>query len=116
MANEKKDKSILGRVQDAFTGTETTEAEAPVTETIKQPEVKKPVVEKQERQDPKGKMVDGWEIKDRVYFLKTRKKPLTYSIRSNNIHWFDEEKGYERELKYTSNQKNSFCRRNDRRS
>jgi len=116
MENEKKDKSILGRVQSAFTGTETKEevetVEAPVikTETIKQPEIKKPVVkkEKPKRQDPKGKTIEGWEIKDRVYFLKTRKKPLTYSIRSNNIYWFDEEKGYERELKYTSNQKTPF--------
>ena len=29
-------------------------------------------------------------------------------IRSANIYWFDEEKGYERELKYTSNQKTVF--------
>ena len=29
-------------------------------------------------------------------------------IRSANIYWFDEEKGYERELKYCENQKTSF--------
>jgi len=50
----------------------------------------------------------SWEIKDRIYYLKGRKKPLTYSIRSSNIYWFDEEKGYERELKYCQNQKTPF--------
>ena len=29
-------------------------------------------------------------------------------IRSANIYWFDEEKGYERELKYCQNQKTCF--------
>ena len=52
---------------------------------------------------PKPKK-DIWEIKDRTYFLKGGKKPLSYIIKSANIYWFDEEKGYERELKYTSNQ------------
>ena len=51
---------------------------------------------------------DGWEIKDRIYKLKGNKKPLSRSIRSANIHWFDEEKGYERELKYCQNQKTVF--------
>jgi len=51
---------------------------------------------------------DGWEIKDRVYYLKSKRKPLTHSIKSSNIYWFDEEKGYERELKYTSNQRTVF--------
>jgi hypothetical protein len=36
------------------------------------------------------------------------KSPLTYLIRGSNIFWFDEEKGYERELKYTSNQRTCF--------
>ena len=49
-----------------------------------------------------------WEIKDRVYFLKGGKKPLSRSIKSANIYWFDEEKGYERELKYCQNQRTSF--------
>ena len=33
---------------------------------------------------------------------------MSRSIRSANIHWFDEEKGYERELKHTSNQRTMF--------
>ena len=65
-------------------------------------ETPKPTVEK-----PKEKK-ETWEIKDRVYFLNRNKKPLSYSIKSSNIHYFDEEKGYERELKYTSNQRTPF--------
>ena len=49
-----------------------------------------------------------WEIKDRVYYLKSKKKPLSHSIRSSNIFYFDEEKGYEREIKYCQNQKTCF--------
>ena len=49
-----------------------------------------------------------WEIKDRVYHLKGKQKPLSRSIKSANIYYFDEEKGYERELKYCQNQKTSF--------
>ena len=54
------------------------------------------------------KPVNEWEIKDRVYYLKGGKKPLSRSIKSTNIYYFDEEKGYERELKYCQNQKTSF--------
>ena len=70
-----------------------------------------PVVEqpkKQTRKEPSKKIIDGWEIKDRMYFLSDNKSPLTYLIRGSNIFWFDEEKGYERELKYTSNQRTCF--------
>tara|TARA_Y100001938_G_scaffold22300_1_gene28754 strand:- start:10533 stop:11372 length:840 start_codon:yes stop_codon:yes gene_type:complete len=49
-----------------------------------------------------------WEIKDRVYYLKGDKKPLSRALKSANIYWFDEEKGYERELKYCQNQKTCF--------
>ena len=50
----------------------------------------------------------SWEIKDRIYYLKGNKKPLSHSIRSANVYWFDSEKGYERELKYCQNQKTPF--------
>ena len=50
----------------------------------------------------------SWEIKDRIYYLKGNKKPLSHSIRSANVYWFDDEKGYERELKYCQNQKTPF--------
>ena len=72
------------------------------TEKVEVPVVETPVVETPKPKKPK------WEIKDRVYYLKGNKKPLSRSIRSSNIFWFDEEKGYERELKYCRNQKTSF--------
>ena len=49
-----------------------------------------------------------WEIKDRIYNLKGGKKPLSRSIKSANVYWFDKEKGYERELKYCQNQRTPF--------
>ena len=68
-----------------------------------------PVVEQPKRKGPTYKKTeDGWEIKNRIYRLKGNKKPLSRMIRSANIHWFDEEKGYERELKYCKNQKTVF--------
>ena len=51
---------------------------------------------------------DGWEIKDRVYNLKGHHRPLSKLIKSADIYWFDEEKGYERELKYCENQQTCF--------
>jgi len=61
---------------------------------------------------PKPKIVEPkkpeWEIKDRTYYLKGKKKPLSYMVRSTGIYYFDEEKGYERELKYCENQRTSF--------
>ena len=71
-------------------------------ETIAVKETVKPVVETPEPKKEK------WEIKDRMYFLKGSKKPLSRSIKGSNIHWFDEEAGYEREIKYTSNQRTVF--------
>ena len=49
-----------------------------------------------------------WEIKDRIYRLKSGKTPITATIQSRNMYWFDEEKGYERELKYAVNQRSPF--------
>tara|TARA_R100000234_G_scaffold107335_1_gene78340 strand:- start:295 stop:1137 length:843 start_codon:yes stop_codon:yes gene_type:complete len=54
------------------------------------------------------KAEDGWEIKNRTYFLRNGLKPLSYMVKSANIYYFDEEKGYERELKYCENQKTPF--------
>ena len=79
------------------------EVEVPVVET--------PVVEapKPKRVEKKNQILkDGWELKDRIYRLTGNKKPISRSIRSANIHWFDQEKGYERELKYCQNQKTVF--------
>ena len=61
---------------------------------------------------PKPKVVEPkkpeWEIKDRTYYLKGKNTPLSYMIRSAGIYYFDEEKGYERELKYCENQRTPF--------
>ena len=73
-------------------------------QTKKAVAVEEPVVTVKEQ--PKKK--DSWEIKDRTYFLRKGLSPLTYTIKSRGIYWFDEEKGYERELKYTLNQKTPF--------
>ena len=49
-----------------------------------------------------------WEIKDRIYELIGQTKPIVYILKSNNLLYFDEEKGYEREVKYSENQKTVF--------
>ena len=50
----------------------------------------------------------GWEFKDRVYYLKGNKKPVSRSVRGANIYWFDESQGVNRELKYCKNQQTCF--------
>ena len=78
----------------------------------KQEKVEVPVVETPVVETPKPKKVEPkkptWEIKDRVYYLKGNKKPLSYMLKTNNLYYFDEEKGYERELKYCQNQRTVF--------
>ncbi len=68
-------------------------------------------METKAKKAPKKK--DNWEYKDRNYYLIGNKKPLTYTIPSRHSKryscvWFDEEKGYERELRYATNQKSIF--------
>jgi len=74
-----------------------------VVQVVEQPEFETPVVEK-----PLPTPENTWEIKDRNYYLSSLTSPLSYSIKAAGIYYFDEEKGYERELKYTSNQKTPF--------
>ena len=76
-------------------------------ETVEPVIEKEPIVEKTIVQEP-VKKDNSWVIKDRVYALKEGLAPLSYTIKSSNIYYFDEEKGYERELKYTNNQKTPF--------
>ena len=82
------------------------------TAKVEKPTVEETVVVKEqpkvEAPKEKAKPKDTWEIKDRVYYLRGNKKPLSYSIRSANLFWFDEEKGYEREIKYCQNQRTCF--------
>lgn len=51
---------------------------------------------------------NNWEIKDRLYELLSDTTPIVHIIRSRNMYWFDEEKGYEREMKYCKNQRTVF--------
>ena len=92
MAKKKKEKEVVEEPQ-----VEPVVVEAPVIEPEPEPIA---VVEK-----PKNK---GWEFKDRLYYLKSKRKPISYSIRASGIYWFDKELGYERELKYCKNQKTPF--------
>jgi len=71
------------------------------TVVMEEPKVKTPKVEVEPKK-PK------WEIKDRVYYLMGNKKPVSYSMRTCNLFWFDEEAGYEREIKYCQNQRTVF--------
>ena len=62
--------------------------------------------------------IPGWEIKDRQYFLKGTNEPLTYVLTSKStprkpLLWFDEEKGYNREIRYASNQRSCFIDEQD---
>ena len=84
--------------------TKKVEVEEPQEEVLN---VTREVVEqpKPKKTEPKK---PTWEIKDRVYYLSRKRRPLSYMIRSANIYYFDEEKGYERELKYCENQKTPF--------
>jgi len=73
---------------------------------------KKKEVEVVETQHPK------WEIKDRQYYLKGLGSPLTYVLQSKSTRkkpmlWFDEEKGINREMRYSSNQNSIFMDEQD---
>ena len=57
--------------------------------------------------------VDNWEYKNRNYYLVGNKTPLTYSLPSRHskrypLVWFDENQGYEREMRYATNMKSIF--------
>ena len=79
----------------------TKEVEVPVVETPVV-ETPKPTIKKSSHPE------DNWVVKDRMYYLTGNKSPLSYLIRGSAIYYWDEELGYERELKYTSNQKTVF--------
>ena len=89
MAKKKKETIVEEPIVE-----ETVVIEEPVVETPKVRERVKPTNE--------------WEIKDRIYYLKGKKKPLSRSIKAAGIYYFDKEKGYERELKYCENQRTPF--------
>lgn len=79
---------------------------ATVTETEANPQPIKVTVKKEP-----AKPV--FEFKDRTYYLATGKSPLIYTIaskhsRSKPLLYFDKESGYQRELRYATNQRSCF--------
>jgi hypothetical protein len=96
MAKKKETKPVA--VEETVIEEETME----VVNEFKEVEIPEPKV--RERKTPSNE----WEIKDRLYKLKGGKKPLSRSIKATDIYYFDEEKGYERELKYCQNQRTPF--------
>ena len=58
---------------------------------------------------PKKPLKPEWEIKDRVYYLRGKKNPITLTIPSkhtkkHSLLYFDEKTGKQRELRYATNQ------------
>lgn len=59
-----------------------------------------------------------WEIKDRNYYLVNDMSPLTYTLASKHTRrfpllYFDSEQGYNREIRYATNQKSVFVDEQD---
>jgi|TARA_R110002050_G_scaffold676_3_gene4825 hypothetical protein len=61
---------------------------------------------------------DGWEIRSRLYELTRGKAPLVFTVptahsKRKSLLWFDEDKGYNRELRYATNQRSVFVDEQD---
>jgi hypothetical protein len=66
-----------------------------------------------EKEQEVTQVENTWEYKDRSYYLLNNQTPLTYTIMSRHTRrypcvWFDPKKGYERELRYATNQQSIF--------
>lgn len=80
----------------------------------KQATAKQVEVAPQVKAAPKVAAKPQWEYKDRTYFLITGKSPLIFTIpskhsRNKPLLYFDKESGYQRELRYATNQKTPFA-------
>jgi len=75
---------------------------------VEEPQIEEEVQVLEQPKTRERKPSNEWELKDRLYNLKSSRKPISRMIKSANIYWFDEEKGYERELKYCENQRTCF--------
>ena len=65
------------------------------------------------KEKEKKQVFDNWELKDRRYILNNDYQPLTYTLPVRHtskypLLWFDEVEGYNRELRYATNQKSVF--------
>ena len=95
--------------------TTTTKKVEPVTENVASIEQIQEIEQKfipLEQKTAKPKKPE-WEIKDRVYYLNRNKKPIVMTLPTKHTQkrpllWFDEDLGYERELRYATNQQSVF--------
>jgi len=60
-----------------------------------------------------SQLEDGWEIKDRNYFLTSDREPLTFTLKSRHTEkypllYFDKETNTQRALRYATNQTSPF--------
>jgi len=67
------------------------------------------LVQQPEQQQEQQSVKPSWEIKDRVYFLKGNKSPLTLTIpgrhtKKHALLYFDIKSGKQREIRYATNQ------------
>ncbi len=63
--------------------------------------------------EKESKVKDTWEIKDRTYFLRGNKEPLTFTLKSRHTEkypllYFDTETNTQRALRYATNQSSPF--------
>ena len=82
-------------------------------ETIEVATQEEVVVKATPKKETKKPAEPSWEIKDRNYFLRGDKSPLTFTIPSrhttkHSLLYFDETIGAQRELRYATNQKSPF--------
>ena len=61
---------------------------------------------------------DTWVFKDRLYELTTGRKPLVFTVPTVHTQkapllWFDKDAGYQRELRYATNQRTPFVDEQD---
>lgn len=80
----------------------------------KQATAKKATTVKQEAPIKEAPKKNTWEFKDRTYVLKTNRSPLIYTIPSKHSNrkpllYFDQDMGYQRELRYATNQRSPFA-------
>tara|TARA_B110000879_G_scaffold82214_1_gene114162 strand:+ start:320 stop:1150 length:831 start_codon:yes stop_codon:yes gene_type:complete len=73
----------------------------------------KPVVQEIAKPAAPIKSKNTWVYKDRLYEISSGKKPLVFTVPTVHTQkcpllWFDEDAGYQRELRYATNQKSPF--------
>ena len=73
----------------------------------------KPVVQEIAKPAAPIQKKDTWDYKDRLYELTTGRKPLVFTVptvhtQKSPLLWFDKDAGYQRELRYATNQRTPF--------